>query len=72
MIEIWGITPEEAAKVKQKLPDARPDAHLLNGPAREGEGVAQHDVDRLLNETDAGSAPANTTASQDDIDALFK
>ena len=72
MIEIWGITPEEAAKVKQKRPDARPDAHLLNGPAREGEGVAQHDVDRLLNETDAGSAPANTTASQDDIDALFK
>jgi len=71
MIEIWGITPEEAAKVKQQLSDARPDAHLLNGPAREGEGVAQHDVDRLLNET-AAPAPANATASQDDIDALFK
>jgi chemotaxis protein CheZ len=71
MIEIWGITPEEAAKVKPHLTDARPDAHLLNGPAREGEGVAQHDVDRLLNETGT-AAPANTTASQDDIDALFK
>lgn len=72
MIEIWGITPEEAAKVKQQLADARPDAHLLNGPAREGEGVAQHDVDRLLNEPGAAAAPANSTASQDDIDALFK
>jgi chemotaxis protein CheZ len=72
MIEIWGITPEEAAKVKPQLTDARPDAHLLNGPAREGEGVAQHDVDRLLNETGAPPAAANTTASQDDIDALFK
>lgn len=72
MIEIWGITSEEASNVKQLVTDARPDAHLLNGPAREGEGVAQHDVDRLLNEAEAGSAPENTTASQDDIDALFK
>ena len=72
MIEIWGSTPEEASKLKPHLVDTRPDGHLLNGPAREGEGVAQHDVDRLLNEAAAGSAPANTTASQDDIDALFK
>lgn len=72
MIEIWGITPEEASKVKQLVADTRPDAHLLNGPAREGEGVAQHDVDRLLNEAAANPAPANVTASQDDIDALFK
>lgn len=67
MIEIWGINPEDAAKVVHAPMDKRPDAHLLNGPAREGEGVDQADVDRLLNE-----APAATTASQDDIDALFK
>jgi chemotaxis regulatin CheY-phosphate phosphatase CheZ len=72
MIEIWGITPEDAAKVKQQLNDTRPDAHLLNGPAREGEGVAQDDVDRLLNGDGAAPVPANATASQDDIDALFK
>lgn len=68
MIEIWGITPEEAAKAPHKPSDARPDAHLLNGPAREGEGVAQEDVDRLLN----GAGAAKATASQDDIDQLFK
>lgn len=72
MIEIWGITPEDAAKVKQQLSDTRPDAHLLNGPAREGEGVAQDDVDRLLNGGGAAPVPTNATASQDDIDALFK
>jgi chemotaxis regulatin CheY-phosphate phosphatase CheZ len=58
MIEIWGITPEDALKAAQtaKPTDARPDAHLLNGPAREGEGVAQDDVDRLLNgEIDASA-----------------
>jgi chemotaxis regulatin CheY-phosphate phosphatase CheZ len=66
MIEIWGITPEDAAKAPRPTADTRPDAHLLNGPAREGEGVAQDDVDRLLQ----GEAAA--TSSQDDIDALFK
>jgi chemotaxis regulatin CheY-phosphate phosphatase CheZ len=68
MIEIWSISPEEASKAKPHLADARSDAHLLNGPAREGEGVAQHEVDRLLNEP--GDSFAH--ASQDDIDALFK
>jgi chemotaxis regulatin CheY-phosphate phosphatase CheZ len=67
MIEIWGITPEDAAKAPKPAADTRPDAHLLNGPAREGEGVAQDDVDRLLQ----GEA-ATATSSQDDIDALFK
>lgn len=67
MIEIWGITPEDSAKAPQYATDSRPDAHLLNGPAREGEGVAQDDVDRLLQ-----GEGATVTASQDDIDALFK
>jgi len=102
MIEIWGITPDDATKAKDIAPiDKRPDAHLLNGPAREGEGVAQDDVDRLLNAVENGEhvaapppaaqndvaapAPATAaadplpepvadapTASQDDIDQLFK
>jgi chemotaxis regulatin CheY-phosphate phosphatase CheZ len=67
MIEIWGITAEDAAKAPKHVTDSRPDAHLLNGPAREGEGVAQDDVDRLLQ-----GEGASATSSQDDIDALFK
>jgi chemotaxis protein CheZ len=96
MIEIWGINKDDAAKANNIAPiDARPDAHLLNGPAREGEGVAQDDVDRLLNAVENGEVPASppapenengapavdspapepvadTVASQDDIDQLFK
>lgn len=57
MIDIWGI---DTGIAKETLPgDTRPDAHLLSGPAREGEGVNQDDVDRLLR-ADArdGKAPA--------------
>lgn len=74
MIDIWGITAEDAAGIPEGAEADRPDAHLLNGPAREGEGVAQDDIDRLL-EGDAGGAalsPAGQPASQDDIDALFR
>ena len=70
MIQIWGITPEEAAAVAHEPSDKRPDAHLLNGPQREGEGVNQADVDRMLNES-AEAAPQHTTSSQNDIDKLF-
>ncbi|MEQ1752830.1 MAG: protein phosphatase CheZ [Micropepsaceae bacterium] len=76
MIDIWGITAEDAEKLVDKPVENRPDAHLLNGPARDGEGVAQDDVDRLLNsatgEQDEVLAMPNGAASQDDIDALFK
>lgn len=77
MIEIWGITDEDAKQLVDNHLDSKPDAHLLNGPAREGEGVAQDDVDRLLNasadheDTDVTNMPAGP-ASQDDIDQLFK
>ncbi len=55
MIEIWdpsakkeqdGPTPPPA-----DLEDKRPDAHLLNGPQLEGEGVSQDDVDELFSNT---------------------
>lgn len=69
MIEIWGITADDAAGLPDTVAQGRPDAHLLNGPAREGEGVAQDDIDRLL-EGDA-LPPTGQPASQDDIDALF-
>lgn len=76
MIEIWGITAEDADKLVDRHIDSKPDAHLLNGPARDGEGVAQDDIDRLLNgEQGTASELAvlpNGPASQDDIDQLFK
>lgn len=74
MIEIWGITPEDAAKQQIAAAPDRPDAHLLNGPAREGEGVGQDDIDRLLNgEVEEPAQPVpGSPASQDDIDALFQ
>ena len=77
MIEIWGITAQDADKLVQMHIETKPDAHLLNGPAKDGEGVAQDDIDRLLNGAD-GDASGDVTAmpagpaSQDDIDALFK
>ena len=48
---------------------------LLNGPQLEGEGIAQDDVDRLLEEageaTEKKQAEKKEEVSQDDIDALF-
>jgi chemotaxis regulatin CheY-phosphate phosphatase CheZ len=74
MIEIWGITAEDAAEHAGFGLTQRPDSHLLNGPARDGEGVAQYDIDRLLNGDTAveDAAMPGAAASQDDIDALFR
>jgi len=46
MIEIWGL--EDVAVHDHGNDDERPDAHLLNGPARRGEEVNQNDIDQLL------------------------
>ncbi|SON56264.1 chemotaxis regulator CheZ [Hartmannibacter diazotrophicus] len=53
MIQIWGLDDSEAraagGSAKPANPmDTRPDAHLLNGPQLEGQGVAQTDVDDLM------------------------
>lgn len=53
MIDIWGMEEVEvadrsAAARSHAESDQRPDAHLLNGPAREGEGVGQSEVDDLF------------------------
>jgi len=77
MIEIWGITAQDAEKIVQQHIESKPDGHLLNGPAKDGEGVAQDDIDRLMNGADSDAAADVTAmpagpASQDDIDALFK
>ena len=69
MIEIWGISPDDIKHAPAHT-DERPDSHLLNGPAREGEGVAQDEIDRMMNGETPPAQPS-TTASQKDNDQLF-
>jgi chemotaxis regulatin CheY-phosphate phosphatase CheZ len=56
MIAIWGIERVVASDDDPAFIDKRPDAHLLGGPALEGHGVSQSDVDALF--ADPPSAPA--------------
>lgn len=46
MVEIWGVNDETKAAAGPT--DDRPDAHLLNGPSRPGEGRTQDEIDQLL------------------------
>lgn len=54
LIEVWGVdrtgtgAAPDIASAHRKLNDARPDAHLLNGPQLEGQGVSQNDIDALF------------------------
>jgi hypothetical protein len=46
MIDIWGL--EDIDVCDRNSQDERSDAHLLNGPARKGEGVNQAEVDQMI------------------------
>ena len=52
MIEIWGV--ENARAAAEEPVDKRPDAHLLNGPARPGQEKNQNEIDAILNGVAAG------------------
>jgi chemotaxis regulatin CheY-phosphate phosphatase CheZ len=64
MVDIWGVNDDTKAAAGPT--DDRPDAHLLNGPARPGEGRTQDEIDQLLSGTLGPSAAAavNGAASQ--------
>lgn len=51
MIQIWGVVEEASHTQTPDIADmeTRPDAHLLNGPQMDGEGVSQDDIDAMLN-----------------------
>jgi len=51
MISIWGIEEMEAEDTAGPV-DSRPDAHLLNGPQRDGPAVSQNNVDELMSVSD--------------------
>jgi chemotaxis regulatin CheY-phosphate phosphatase CheZ len=55
MIEIWGV---ESARAVEEQMDKRPDAHLLNGPARAGHEKSQTEIDAILNGINGGEAGA--------------
>jgi len=55
MIDIWGLDDIEVRLSEEN--DNRPDAHLLNGPARRGEGIGQDDVDNMLHAAEETAQP---------------
>lgn len=59
LIGLWGVDDVAHDDLPQGPVDARPDAHLLNGPS--DNGVGQDDIDRLLN-GDFTPPPAATEA----------
>ncbi|MBV1886955.1 MAG: protein phosphatase CheZ [Parvibaculaceae bacterium] len=74
MIQIWGVVEEATAAASApdiNEHDTRPDAHLLNGPQMDGEGVSQDDIDAMLNgesvperpKAERAPKPATETAS---------
>ncbi|WP_321394405.1 protein phosphatase CheZ [Emcibacter sp.] len=83
LINILGLQDDELAKAAQPAEEIDEEKALLNGPALEGEGIDQTEIDALLNgEADASNeiaedAPAEEPAAAqedlnaDDIDALF-
>ncbi|MGQ9368744.1 hypothetical protein [Azospirillum sp. ST 5-10] len=57
MIEIWGVDRaglglggDDGVAAHRKLNDDRPDAHLLNGPQLEGQGVSQAEIDSIFDQ----------------------
>jgi chemotaxis regulatin CheY-phosphate phosphatase CheZ len=82
MIGIWGIEEREADDTSGPV-DHRPDAHLLNGPQRSGEGVSQNNVDELMSVSDdvfdaaikatdsSADNAAPVHASSADVDAIM-
>lgn len=80
MIKIWHMPDDDlgnaaAATVRE---DQRPDAHLLNGPQLDGQGVDQTDIDSLMSEDHADAhaeaeMPAvgnDETPEEPDLDAF--
>ena len=66
LLEVLGSEFEDSSTAAEPLPQG--DEALLSGPALEGEGIDQNEVDALLDK-DAAASPKKS--SQSEIDALF-
>jgi hypothetical protein len=87
MIEVWGQERTESNPAERPVSDVRPDAHLINGPQLDGQGVSQSEIDKMLGQgpDDAGALTTGLIddsagqegdndgpeIDQDEIDALF-
>lgn len=70
MIEIWGLDEQESAASYQASHDNgdnRADAHLLNGPAKRGEGLAQDSIDDMLNTEEENLSPEEGQSLADSL-----
>ncbi len=71
MIQIWHMPEEDLGDVADTTvrEDKRPDAHLLNGPQLDGQGVDQTDIDSLMSTDDPSAAVETEFESFGDDDA---
>lgn len=67
MIEIWGLEDIDTREVEEG--DSRPDSHLLNGPARRGEGIDQDDVDQMIEGEITFENGSDTQTSEEKADS---
>ncbi len=78
MMDIWGLESDDmdVERTPTNHSDARPDAHLLNGPQHENKGINQNDIDALMDVDTVEVPEAGEAAEQaeeaaptvDDID----
>jgi chemotaxis protein CheZ len=54
MVDIWGL--EDLHIRESTIDNNRPDAHLLNGPQRDGHGLEQSDIDSMIAEDSMDAA----------------
>ncbi len=57
MISVFGEDILAEIKIQHENTDKRPDAHLLNGPQLDGQGVSQNDVDSMFDTIPAAAGP---------------
>lgn len=71
MIQIWGVNADDARHAAPDGGDKRRDSHLLNGPAKDGEGVSQDDIDKLMSGEAVPAAAAPPPAPKPAPVAVF-
>lgn len=68
MIEIWGLgDPAQQTPIRDDRQDTRPDAHLLNGPAKLGEELQQNSVDEMMLHDEAEAEVKDTGLGDADL-----
>lgn len=80
MIEVWGVEKGEGGPTALSATargDSRPDASIMGGPAAEGEGFSQDEIDAMLDgdfsavaEDDLNQAKDKAAAASQAVDAI--